>query len=179
MLKISEKELMLLEITNLLLEESEYHPFVFSHDTSFDNYDYLKSNQAFLDLISFLSSIGINVDAEKMFYEPIINKMLLSITTYEEGHKFWYFKVNSIDYSLFDMFNNKEEDFSFIKLFITLKNGAAINKDAICKILCRTLSSNDITQLKKVFKRKTGHVLTCNSDNSYSLRKETESEFIQ
>lgn len=172
MLDISVKELELLEMTYYVLEEREYHPFIFSHDKTFDNYDFLNHSQLFLEFIYFLGIIGINVEAEKKTYSDTVNKLLLSITTMEENHKYWFFEIKSIDYSQFDIFNSKIVEYPFLRLLIALKTGTALNKASICKIVGKELNSNDITQLKKIIKRKTTYILITNDDNSYSLGKE-------
>jgi len=151
MLDVSSKEQTFLEMIIDVIDEREFHPFVYSHDKDFDNHDFLKSNQLFLELVYFLGTIGVSVDAEKMEYDDIVNRLLLSVTTMEANHEFWYFEIKSIDYSRFEVFGSKAVDYPFLRLFMAFRNGAALDKASICRILGKQLNSNDITQLKKTF----------------------------
>ncbi len=174
MLKIDNKELSLLEMLVYIIDEQEFHPFIFSHDAKYDHYKFMIANQQFIELIYFLGNIGITIDSEQKQYNTLVNNLLISITTLESNFKFWYFIISGIDYSGFDLGSSTTIDYPFIRLFIALRFGASFDKKSMCRILGMDLSSNDITQLKKVFKRKTSYVFVTNSDNSYTLRKEKE-----
>lgn len=166
-----------LEFTVHLLELEYFNPIVFSHDSFwFSRSKYAKVMIAFINLLSFLYSCGITIeteieepsDIEIEFYRNIMkdSDMTDGIVCYG---------LVEIDFTNLNLQNAEIPDncdemvFNLVKIYLSLKTGAALSRKAIENILHRQIIDVEMRTIRKQIENITGRKIIKRKDNSYEM----------
>lgn len=171
--RISEKTY--LEMAVHILDLEYFNPLVFSHDGYwFEIKKYAQISIAFLNLLVYFDSIGIRVETEQAALTED-EETLYSCIIHERGYEknIVSYELRAIDFSEMNIATAiipdgcSETDFSWVKIYLILKTGAALNKKAIENILGRNLTDSEMLTFKKNLEKATGRCIIKREDNSY------------
>ena len=166
-----------LEFTVHLLEIGYFNPVVFFFFCLwFDKVRYAQVMLGFINLLSYLYSCGVTIETrvceptemEACLYSNIMRDEDLSdgIRCYE------LLEMDLLSLNLQSTGvpgNCKEEDFIFVKLYLMLRTGAALNRKAIESLLGKKMTDMEMLMLRKQFMRITGREMIKRKDNSYEM----------
>ena len=169
---------MFLEFTVHILEYGYFNPIVFCHDNyCFDRQKYAHVSIGFLNLLLFLDSAGVLLDArhaEISDAEEILYKNILCEERYAKS--IICYELESADFSNLNIANAvtpegcHDEDFSLVKLYLQMRTGASLNKKAIENVLHQELSDSGLLTVRRNLEAITGHEIVKRDDNSYEMR---------
>lgn len=173
--RISEKTY--LEMAVHILDLEYFNPLVFSHDGYwFEIKKYAQVSIAFLNLLGYFDSIGVRLETEQAALtedEETLYSCIVHECGYEKG--IVSYELQATDFSEMNIAvaiipdGCSETDFSWVKIYLILKTGAALNKKAIENILGRTLTDSEMLNFKKNLEKATGRPIIKREDNSYEL----------
>ena len=174
--KISAK--LYLEFAVHLLELGFFESSVFCHDNFwFDVKKYTQVTMGFLNLLLYLDSCGMRIETSICDNSEIVKELFGNIMRDSDKSEIvTCYELHDVDLSNLNMDkavvpqNCIEDDFSLVRLYLTLKTGAALNKKAIENILHEELTDAKMLTLRKQLQDITGHKINKRNDNSYEMR---------
>ncbi len=166
-----------LEFTIHLLEIGYFNPVVFCHDRLwFDKAHHAQVMIGFINLLSYLYSCGVTI--ETRVCEPTeIEAELYSNIMRDENLSGSIRCYELLEMDLFGLDlqrarvpeNCEEEDFAFVKLYLMLRTGAALNRKALENLFGKKFTDMEMLTLRKQFTQITGKEMIKRKDNSYEM----------
>ena len=132
---------------------------------------------SFVNLLSFLYSCGITLDTDVV--EPCDLETVLYGGIMRDGDLTDFVKcyeLNEIDFTCFDLQNARvpqachADDFDFVKIYLRLRTGAALNKRALGNMLGKSLSDAEMLSFRRQLQDASGKDIVKRDDNSYEMR---------
>ena len=167
-----------LEFAVHLLELGYFDPVVFSHDHFwFDRNRYAQVMIGFVNLLSFFYSCGVTVDTEVL--EPCELETVIYGEIMRDGDMtdiIKCYELSEIDFTCFDLQNARvpqacrADDFDFVKIYLRLRTGAALNKRALENMLGKSLSDAEMLSFRRQLQDASGKDIVKRDDNSYEMR---------